>query len=84
MKFSYRTKIVDMRSVEFVGELKYAFTDDLAGWQIKDGSTWEDLDTWLEKFSGERVRVTIELTSPEDDSDLLDDEDEEWRCYDLH
>ena len=84
MKFSYRTKIVDIQSVELVGELEYAFTDDLAGWQIKDGSTWEDLDTWLEKFSGERVRVTIELANPEDDSHLLDDEDEEWRCYDLH
>ena len=66
------------------GELRYAFTYDLAGWQIKEGSTWEDLDTWLEKFSGKSVKVSIELNNQEDDSGILDDENEEWRCYDLH
>ena len=81
MEISYRTKIIDIRRVSVSGNL---FVNNNGDYYIDEGSTSYLIEDYLDKFLDKSVKWTIELNSSEDDSDILDDEDEEWRCYDLH
>lgn len=65
----YRTKIVDVSMVEFEGVAEYRpYQDDLDLWAWHVGS--DNLEEWLEKFDGQRVRLRIE-TFGVDESHLL-------------
>ena len=81
MEISYQTKLVNIRRVSFSGKL---FVNNNLDCYIDEGSSSYLIEDYLNNFLDKRVKLTIELIDNTDDSHLLDDEDEEWRCYDLH
>jgi hypothetical protein len=72
---SYVTKVVDVRSVNLVGKLESREVDLEMGyfaWHVIDHNRIDNLDTWLDKFDGKRVRIYIEcLNVGPDESALL-------------
>ena len=67
----YVTKLVDISGVDLEGVLEMRpdkSENDYWGWHVGD----DDLDTWLTKFDGKRVKLTIQ-TFEKDESHLLPD-----------
>ena len=63
-RVTHLTKIVDVKEVEFHGELDF----DFEGWTVEG----EAIEEWLEKFRGKRVRITIVNLDHPDDSHMLE------------
>ena len=82
MEISYQTKVVNIRRVSFSGKL---FANNNLYYYIDEGNGSHLIEDYLDRFLDKHVKLTIELLGYDsDDSDILDDEHEEWRCYDLH
>jgi hypothetical protein len=67
-RVTHLTKIVDVKEVEFQGELSHSFDEGYEGWYVGD----DYIDEWLEKLAGKYVRLVV-TNLTHDDSSMLDD-----------
>lgn len=67
------TKIIDVKEVEWYGDLEYNWGD--GGWGVRrTNGKFEDFGDWFDKLLGKKVRVTIKNLQMSDDSELLEEE----------
>lgn len=75
---SYKTKIVDVTSVNLFGKLciNMAGYEQDSYWEIiESGGNRRNLEEWLEKFEGRNVRIYIEVfDGVKDDAAMLEGE----------
>ena len=82
-EIQYKTKVVGITRVNLPGTLRYYDGEDDPGWMLID-ERWEsketvyNLEDYLEKFRGRRIRILIEAIDYEpDDAHLLPKEEED-------